>query len=152
MIAWALQNGAEILAVLEFFGLVLLGVFAFTGVFDTKLSDRRNESDKVADGLIDRLQKTVDQNAKDMLAMSARIDDQQKEIHVLQGKNEAYLQIITLRDPVVKKVFDEAPEIYQIARETHGYAKAQADSLKKLTDTMEEFLNRMPAVMPTMTP
>ncbi len=130
---------------------VVAGIFVILGLFGMGTRQRRQENDGLADSLISRLQKTVDQNAKDMQAMSARIDDQQKEIHVLQGKNEAYLQIITLRDPATAKVFDEAPEIYKIARETHEFAKQQVEALKALTNTMEKFINNLPSVMPTMT-
>lgn len=147
MLSWILSNGITLLG---FGGYAVVGALVILGYFRQD-DGRLKASEELASNLINRLQQTVEQNSKDMTAMSKRMDDQQKEIHLLQGKNEAYLQIITLRDPDVAKVFDEAPEIYKIARETHEYAKAQADALKKLTDTMEEFLNRMPAVMPVMT-
>lgn len=137
-------------ATIEFIILVIGGIFAFTGVFSTKQSDRRNESDKVADGLIERLTKTVNQNVDDMKAMTIRIDDQQKEIHILQGKNEAYLQIINLRDPGVAKVFEAAPEIQQIIRDIKQLALDQSEALTNLTNAIETFINNLPPLTATM--
>jgi hypothetical protein len=151
MISWFLNNSQSIVAVLELAGLAVMGFFVFTGFFGSKTNDRRSESDKVADGLIGRLQLTVDQNAKDMAAMVVRIDAQQKEIHQLQGQNDAYLKIITLREPAVAKVFDDAPAIFAIARENNQYSKANNEAIKNLTNTIEMFINRLPPLMPSMT-
>lgn len=151
MIDWVTQHLEGIIAFGELAGFIVMGLFAFTGIFSTKQSERRGESDRVADTLIERLQKTVDKNADDMTAMSARIDDQQKEIHQLQGKNEAYLQIITLRDPNVAKVFEEAPVIHGIIRENNVLAKGQLEALKQLTETIEKFINSLPPLMPSVT-
>jgi hypothetical protein len=152
MTEWLLNNLQTIIGVAELLGFAAIGGLIIFGVFGSKLGDRRAESDRVADGLIERLQKTVDQNAVDMTAMGKRMDDQQKEIHLLQGQNEAYLKLISLRDPKIAAIFDEAPEIYTIARETHALAQAQVDALKRLTDTMEEFINRLPPLTPIMHP
>lgn len=143
MINWLAQNG---LAALGFGGYVIIGGLALLGYF-RKDDSRQAQSNQVADGLIDRLQKTVDQNGKDMTAMSARIDDQQKEIHQLQGSNDAYLKIITLRDPATAKVFEEAPAIYAIVRETNGDVKAAASSLDELTQTLSRFIDALQPVL-----
>ena len=148
MLSWVLQNGPVILA---FGGYFIAGILVFLGYLGMGSSDRRKESEELADSLINRLQQTVEQLTTDIKKLQTDRDAQQKELHVLQGQNEAYLKIITLRDPATAKVFEEAPEIFQLARDTYDLAKSQANSLKKLTDTMEEFLNRMPPVMPVMT-
>lgn len=152
MIGWFLGNLQAVIGALELCGFALIGIFAFTGLWSGKDNDRRTESDKVADGLIGRLQKTVDQNATDMSAMNVRIDSQQREIHILQGQNDAYLKIITLRDPAVKKIFDDAPEIHQLIRDTNNVAHSQLEATKNLTVAMEQFINRLPPLMPVMTP
>ena len=150
MITWIFDNSQNIISVGEFVIIVIGGIFFALGTFGGKVTDRRNDSDKVADGLITRLQQTVDQNATDMTAMSARIDDQQKEIHILQGQNEAYFKIITLTNPEAAKVFDEAPEIYKIVRDTHAAVVAQAQALTSLTKAIETFINSLPPLMPVM--
>lgn len=151
MLTWISQHIEAIVAFGELAGFAFMGLFAFTGIFSSKQSERRTESDDLADGLINRLKQTVDQQTIDMQTMSKRIDDQQKEIHTLQGKNEAYLQIITLRDPEVAKVFAEAPGIHVIIRDTNKLAKDNLEALKNLTETMEKFINNLPPLMPSMT-
>ncbi len=156
MLHWFITN---IVGILEILALALIGAFAAFGYWGGKDSTRQEKSDQIADGLIDRLQKTVDQNTKDMAAQTVRIDNQQKEIHQLQGQNDAYLKIITLRDPATLKVFEEAPEIYLIARETNEFAREikemvakQAQATTSLTAAMEDFINRLPPLTAAMTP
>lgn len=130
---------------------IIGGVFVVLGMLGMGAKQRREESEGLADGLIKRLQLTVDQNAKDMTAMSSRIDEQQKEIHQLQGKNEAYLQIISLRDPAIAEVFKAAPDVFIVARETNNLVKAQAAALQSLTKAVEDFIHRLTEAVPTTT-
>ena len=152
MLTWVLGNGQNIVAVLEILGFAVIGGFVFLGWFGGLDNTRRTESDSLADGLIKRQQQTIEQMGEDIKKLQADRDTQQKEIHVLQGQNEAYLKIITLRDPQTAKVFEEAPEIYQIARDTKVLAEKQLDAISGLTKAMEEFINRLPPLMPVMQP
>lgn len=141
MFSFLFDNPQKIVAGAEILGFAILGILAFSGIFSTKNKDRRNESDKLADGLINRLKETLDQQAKDMTKMSERIDTQQKEIHHLQGQNEAYLTILSLRDPATAKVFEEAPEIFTVARETNEMVHTNNEVVKELTKSLTEFIN-----------
>lgn len=143
MISWLFSNVQNLVAVLEMLGFAVLGVLVFMGFFGSKNNDRRAESDTLADGLINRLKQTVEQQTADIASMTTRMDDQQKEIHVLQGKNEAYLQILTLRDPAATKVFEAAPEIHRIIRETAVATKHNGDAMQDLTKTLSRFIDTL---------
>lgn len=151
MITWVYQNIQSIVAGGEFIIIAVGGFFFVMGGFGGKLNDRRKESDQVADGLIVRLQKTVDQNAIDMGAMNRRIDDQQKEIHLLQGKNQGYLEVLSLRRPDIDDIFKDAPLVHQIIRDTNKQVGEQAKALTDLTKAIETFINNLPPLTATMT-
>lgn len=123
------------------------GSFVLLGMFGMSARMRRKESDELADGLINRLQQTVDANAKEITVMTTRIDLQQKEIHQLQGKNQAYLEIISLRDPNTAKVFEMAPEVFATARDTNTVAKKNNESIEELTRTLAHFIDTLQPIL-----
>lgn len=129
-----------IIQFLELAGLAIMGFFVITGIFGNKNKDRIKEKDDLADSLITRLQQTVDQQSKDMESMKCMLNDQQKQISILQGQNEAYQKLITLRDPATEKVFKEAPDIFHLAREGSQIQKATLQSVEQLSEKIIELI------------
>ena len=130
------QNFASVLGFLGyagFGGMVLLGYFK-------KDNNRSQESDEIADTLIGRLKEMIEQQKKDLGEMTVRLDTQQKEIHQLQGQNEAYLKILALRDPATERVFKEAPEVFQMVRENR-------ETLTHLAETMASFIEAINPIL-----
>lgn len=146
---FTIQNLPTIMALA---GWGIAGSFVLIGMFGISARSRRKESDELADGLIGRLQTTVNQNATDMKVMGERIDAQQKEIHQLQGKNDAYLQIITLRDPQTAKVFAEAPKIFAVAENTNTLTKANNVAIAELTNKISDFIEALRPVLIPLDP
>lgn len=158
MIASFLQNASGIIAIIEILGFVVMGLFVFTGIFGSKNNERRTEADRIASELIERLKEKVEQLEQDMTEhtqqrdielkdMTERLEAHQKEIHQLQGSNDAYLKILTLRDPAAQKVFSEAPAIFEIAKENNQLSRNNGESIIKLTNTLNQFIENLRPIL-----
>lgn len=155
MLNWILQNG---LTVLGFGGYALVGLLAILGYFKKGSDDRRSEETKLADGLITRLQQTVDQNAKDMLKMQADMEkhtkDRDEQIRKLsddlkhmQGRNSVLEDLFKGRDPAMQAFLKDAPSLIGIARENNGLAKEMAQGLGSLESTLAKFVDTLQPIL-----
>jgi hypothetical protein len=150
MIEWLINNGV---VALGFGGYAVTGLFVvlvMLGYFKDKDDSRRDESDGLADTLINRLKQTVEQQQRDITAgqeaqktMTERFESQQKEIHLLQGQNETYVKILALRDKNTEQVFNEAPSIFAIAKETNARVRQHGEAIESLTKTLENFITTL---------
>lgn len=140
------------------FGYLVGGFFVFFYFWNKTDSARRKENDRIAAELIRNLEKKVEQMEADMAAhtlardeeiseLTEKLTAQQREIHLLQGQNEAYLKILTLRDPTAQKVFEEAPEVFKIAKENNKISTGNSLAIEGLTKTIARFIDTLQPVL-----
>lgn len=151
MMDWITHYGMQALGIGGYF---VVGLFVFLGYFKRSTDDRRSEADKLADGLITRLQQTVDQQAKDMTALQeqmnkhtvqrdAEIKDLRGKVDHLTGRNGVLEDLFKGRDPAMQTFLKEAPTLITIARENNGLAKEMADGLGSLENTLMKFVDTL---------
>ncbi len=151
MITWLINNG---IVVLGFGGYAAAGLYfalVSLGFFKDKDDNRRDESDGLADTLINRLKETVEQLQKDFASsetaraqMAQQHEIQQKEMSEkykdLQEDIKLLQDTLALRDEAAQRVFKQAPTIFALAEDHYALSKATAESLGELVKSMNTFI------------
>lgn len=121
------------------------GVFVFMGFFGQNSKQRKEESDKLADGLIQRLKETVDQQGKDNLALSAKLDQTTKELHIMQGRNSVLEGLFNGSENSIMAFLKQAPELLQVAQQNHELAQSTNAAIGRLAEAMTSLVERADA-------
>jgi uncharacterized protein YPO0396 len=138
-------------------GWLAAGGLAVFGLFNMTARQRRKESDDLADGLIKRLQQTVDQQAADLKRMQDEMtkhtqmrDSEIKElsgkVSHLQGRNSVLEDILKGRDPLQSEFFKASPKLFEIATENNRLAKETSEAISELVDAIEKILPHLPVI------
>lgn len=150
MLNWILSNAQGLVAIIEVLGFAGLGVLVLTGSFSGEAKRMQGESDRVAQDLISNYRITIEEQEKKISGLLVKEVEQGKQIAHLEGQLKVLADMVALRDPQTASVFSEAPEIFKLARENNQYSKANNAAIERLTNTIEEFINRLPPLMPAM--
>ncbi len=127
-------------------GYIIAGVLVVLGMFGMGARDRRSESDKVASDLINNLKLTVEQLEKANVAMTARLDQTTKELHLMQGRNEMLERLFNGAEGSILSFLKQAPSLVEMIKDNNALSHQNNAALTTLTDTMEKFLNKLSEV------
>lgn len=135
-------------------GWAVAGVFIIIGFFGQSSKLRREEADKLADGLIQRLNQTVEQQTKDIAKMQADMEAHTKsrdeeirklsdDLKHMQGRNAVLEELFKGRDPQMQAFLKDAPMLMEIAQSNNQLAKATNESVGSLADAVRELVERI---------
>lgn len=152
------MNTEILLGAVALSGYVVAGVFAFRGQWDAASKQKREEADKLADGLITRLQQTVEQQSKDLETMKGEMDRHTKERNAevqqlrddlkhLQGRNSVLEDLFKGRDPAMQSFFKDAPKLFDMAETNHGLINETNAEIKNLAQTLAKFVDAIQPVL-----
>lgn len=138
-----LLSSIGLIGLLAVVGWTIAGFFVVMGIFGSKNSERRRESDVLADGLIQRLKETVEQQSKDIAELQTQMVNQQAELNHVKGRNAVLEDLFKGRDPSMQQFLSDAPTLMEIARENNGLAKEMGNGLSKLEGTLARFIDTL---------
>lgn len=135
--------------VLAIVGWGVTGFLVVTGIFGSKYTDRRKESDRLADDLINRLKETVEQQSKDIAELKTQMSTQRAELDHVKGRNSVLEDLFKGRDPGMQQFLKDAPMLMEIAHANNALAKENSEAVSHLTDTLSTFFERLEPMLPT---
>lgn len=135
-----LSNAQNIESAIIIAGAIIGGFFALYGSWGKSRQDLQTESDAVSQGLLTNYKETINVQEGKIKDLSTKEVEQGKEIAHLQGQVKVLTDMVALRDPGTKKVFEDAPAAF-------AAIALQGQAIEKLTSTLEEFLAKVNIVM-----
>ena len=135
--------------ILAIVGWGVTGFLVVTGIFGSKYTDRRKESDRLADDLINRLKETVEQQSKDIAELKTQMSTQRAELDHVKGRNSVLEDLFKGRDPGMQQFLKDAPMLMEIAHANNALAKENSEAVSHLTDTLSTFFERLEPMLPT---
>lgn len=149
----ALFNNLQGVAAAVELGIIAVGgVLVFTGAIGGKAREIKDESDAVAQRLIENYKLTVDNQDKKIRELTDREIVSGKAIAHLEGQVKTLTEILQGKDPKMQSFLNNAPGLLDLAKETSEATKQQAVSLAALTSAIEKLINNLPPMTPTILP
>lgn len=140
--------------ILTISGWAVAGIFVIIGFFGQGNKTRKEESDKLADGLINRLQQTVEQQTKDIFKMQQDMVENTKnrdeeirklsdDLKHMQGRNAVLEDLFKGRDPAMQVFLKDAPHLFEITEQNNNFAKVTHDAITELAKAMKDLVERI---------
>lgn len=128
---------------IELAGAAIVGGLAVFGLFNTTSRNRRADDDQTATNLINNLKTTTELQEKEITTLRGKEVEQGREIAHLQGQVKTLTEILQGKDPAMTAFLTSAPELTRIAKENNALAKATAQSVADLSNSMQQFLVKL---------
>ncbi|MDE2022414.1 MAG: hypothetical protein KGI71_05900 [Patescibacteria group bacterium] len=129
--------------ILTISGWAVAGFFVFLGFFGGGSKARREEAEKLADGLIQRLNQTVDQQGKDIEMLKTQLIDHKSQIDHFKGRNAVLEELFKGRDPQMQAFLKDAPHLMEIAQSNNELANSTNKAVGSLADAVRELVERI---------
>lgn len=155
MLAWIFSNIQNLTTALSVLAIAGVGVFAFIGWFGKQKDGRQQESDALADTLINRLKEQVAQMQTDIDAHTVTRDAEIKELRTrvdhLTGRNSMLEDLFKGRDPLMQDFYKKAPDLIEGVRKNGEDMRKLEQTLTKFVDALQPVLVHIESRLPKKT-